>query len=68
MATHVWLTGLRGLLMPVLGVAFIQFLELQAPGRGVYAMLLPLGLTLVGWIWFIRLHLDLRRRQPPFVR
>jgi hypothetical protein len=68
MATHVWLTGLRGLLMPVLGVAFIQYLELQAPGRGVYAMLLPLGLTLAGWSWFIRLHLELRQRQPQVVR
>ena len=64
MATHVWLTGLRGLLMPVLGVVFIQFLELQAPGRGVYAMLLPFALTVAGWIWFMRLAAELRRRQP----
>ena len=50
--------------MPVLGVVFIHFLESQAPGRGAYAMLLPLGLTLTGWAWFIRLHRELRSRQP----
>ena len=64
MATHVWLTGLRGLIMPVLGVVFIQVLESHAPGRGALAMLLPLGLTLAGWAWFIRLHRELRGRQP----
>ena len=64
MATHVWLTGLRGLIMPVVGVVFIHFLESQAPGRGAYAMLLPLGLTVAGWAWFIRLHRELRARQP----
>lgn len=63
MATHVWLTGLRGLIMPVLGVVFIQFLESFSPGHGAYAMLLPFGLTLAGWSWFIRLHRDLKLRQ-----
>jgi len=63
MATHVWLTGLRGLIMPVAGVLFLQYLESRLPGHGAYAMLLPLSLTLVGWGWFIRLHRELRRRQ-----
>jgi len=63
MATHVWLTGVRGLIMPVLGVVFIQVLESYAPGRGAYAMLLPLGLTLTGWAWFIRLQRERRSRQ-----
>ena len=63
MATHVWLTGLRGLVMPVLGVVFIHLLESQAPGRGAYAMLLPLALSLMGWAWFLRLHRELRNRQ-----
>ena len=65
MATHVWLTGLRGLIMPVLGVVFIQFLEWFSPGHGAYAMLLPFGLTLAGWSWFIRLHRDLKLRRGP---
>jgi hypothetical protein len=65
MATHVWLTGLRGLIMPVLGVVFIQFLEWFSPGHGAYAMLLPFGLTLAGWSWFIHLHRDLKLRRGP---
>ena len=64
LASNVWLTGLRGLLTPVLGVVLIHYLESLAPGRGVYAMLLPLSLTLLGWFWFIRLHAELQRRPP----
>jgi len=64
MATHVWLTGLRGLITPIMGVVFIHLLESYAPGTGAYAMLLPLWLTLAGWAWFIRLHIGLRRREP----
>lgn len=63
MATHVWLTGLRGLIMPVFGVVFIHYLESRSPGHGAFAMLLPLGLTLVGWGWFIHLHRNLQKRQ-----
>lgn len=62
MATHVGLTGLRGLVMPVLGVFFIQWLDAVSPGRGVYAMLFPLALTAAGWAWFTRLHLERKRR------
>lgn len=62
MATHVWLTGLRGLVAPVVGVMAIGWLESAAPGRGVYAMLLPLLLNLAGWSWFITLHRELRAR------
>ena len=64
MATHVWLTGARGLLMPVLGVLFIQLLETAWPGKGVYAMLLPFTLTVLGWGWFIHLHRELQTRGP----
>ncbi|MGD2128014.1 MAG: MFS transporter [Lysobacterales bacterium] len=62
MATHVGLTGLRGLIAPILGVLVIQWLEVHSPGRGVYAMVLPLCLTLVGWTLFLRFHLELQRR------
>jgi len=65
MATHVWLTGLRGLVTPLLGVLLIQLLESISSGRGVYAMLMPLLLTLLGWFWFIRLHVELRKRSVP---
>ncbi len=64
MATHVWLTGARGLVSPVLGVLFIQLLESAWPGRGVYAMLLPLALTVLGWSWFIHLDRELRSGGP----
>jgi hypothetical protein len=64
MATHVSLTGLRGLVMPVVGVLFIQVLETSWPGSGACAMLLPLLLTLAGWGWFFRLHRELQRREP----
>lgn len=64
MATHVWLTGARGLVSPVLGVLFIQLLETVSPGRGVYAMLLPLALTVLGWSWFIHLDRELRSGGP----
>ena len=42
---------------------FIQFLEWFSPGHGAYAMLLPFGLTLAGWSWFIRLHRNLKLRR-----
>jgi hypothetical protein len=64
MATHVWLTGLRGLVMPVLGVLSVQLLNAARPGMGVFATLLPFALTLVGWGWFIHLHRELRARGP----
>lgn len=48
MAVHVTLTGLRGLLMPLLGIGFYQLLEASQPGSGKYALALPLCLTTVG--------------------
>jgi hypothetical protein len=58
MAIHVSLTGLRGLLMPIAGVAFIQYLDFASPGSGAYALLLPLLLCLLGSCWFVFLHYD----------
>lgn len=62
MATHVSLTGVRGLLMPIAGVVFLRYLESLQPGLGAYALLLPLSLTLAGTLWFVHLHRE-RRRQ-----
>jgi len=62
MAIHVSLTGFRGLIMPIVGVAFMQYLESTSPGHGVYAMLLPLLLCLLGSCWFVYLHIDRERR------
>ena len=56
MAIHVGLTGARGLLMPIVGVMFFQFLEGRSAGAGAYAMLLPLSLSFLGSCWFVYLH------------
>lgn len=61
MATHVSLTGVRGLLMPIAGVVFLRYLESLQPGLGAYALLLPLSLTLAGTLWFVHLHRERRR-------
>lgn len=61
MATHVSLTGVRGLLMPVAGVAFMQYLESLRPGLGAYALLLPFALSLAGTLWFVQLQRERRR-------
>jgi MFS family permease len=61
MATHVSLTGVRGLVMPIAGVVFLRYLESLQTGLGAYALLLPLALTLSGTLWFVHLH-RVRRR------
>jgi len=53
MAVHVTLTGLRGLIMPLIGISFYQWLENQSVGQGRYALLLPLFLTMTGAILFV---------------
>lgn len=53
MGLHVTLTGIRGLVMPVLGVLLYHFLEARSPGLGPNAMLLPLALTTTGAVAFV---------------
>ncbi len=53
MAVHVSLTGIRGLLAPLLGVGFYQWLESSHSGYGQYALLLPLTITSIGGILFV---------------
>ena len=64
MAIHVTLTGIRGLVMPLVGVGFYQFLSAHWPGHASYALLLSLGLTLAGSVNFVILHLERKRRSP----
>ena len=52
MGIHVTLTGVRGLIMPLLGVVFYQWLEFTYPGNGELALGLPLLLVMVGAIGF----------------
>jgi len=61
MAIHVSLTGLRGLVMPIVGVAFMQYLASVNPAYSAYAMLLPLLLCFLGSCWFVFLHFDRER-------
>jgi hypothetical protein len=46
------LTGLRGLVAPLLGVGLYGLLELATPGAGVWALALPCLLTTSGSIGF----------------
>jgi len=62
MAIHVTLTGMRGLLMPLLGVGFYQWLAEYSGGLAEYAMLFPLGMTLAGAVGFVYLHFKRKRR------
>lgn len=52
MGIHVSLTGVRGLIAPVAGVAMYQALETTAPGNGRYVLVVPALLTLAGAITF----------------
>ncbi len=61
MAIHVMLTGLRGLIMPLIGVGFYQYLAAWWPEYGAWALLLPLSLSLCGALIFVVLHLRLKR-------
>jgi len=59
MAIHVTLTGLRGLIMPLIGVGFYQYLAARWPQYEGWALLLPFTLTLAGAVIFVVLHLRL---------
>jgi len=56
MGVHVTLTGIRGLLAPLVGVGLYGFLEARRPGLGVWSMALPLVLTSAGALGFYTLH------------
>jgi len=62
MGIHVTLTGIRGLLAPLIGVAAYQYLEGLDVGLGRWVMVLPFSLTLGGAITFVVLA-RLRRRE-----
>lgn len=53
MAVHVTLTGIRGLIAPLIGIVFYQWLESNQPGNGKFALLLPLTLSTSGGILFL---------------
>jgi len=65
MSIHVTLTGVRGLIAPLIGVGLYQWLEGTAPGRGRFVLLFPFALTLAGALTFVALA-RLRRREAGY--
>ncbi|MBV1910191.1 MAG: MFS transporter [Kangiellaceae bacterium] len=63
MAVHVTLTGLRGLIMPLVGIALYQWLEQQELGLGKYALALPLTMTTIGGSLFVLFNRQHRQSQ-----
>jgi MFS family permease len=53
MGVHVTLTGIRGLLAPMIGVGLYETLEWLRPGAGAWTLAACLGLTIVGAVWFV---------------
>ncbi|MFT5423691.1 MAG: hypothetical protein ACI89L_001479 [Phycisphaerales bacterium] len=62
MGVHVTLTGLRGLICWLSGVAIYEGLERVEPGAGVWVFVLSLGLTLGGAVAFVVLSRSMKRR------
>ncbi|MET0291056.1 MAG: MFS transporter [Steroidobacteraceae bacterium] len=63
MGVNVTLTGMRGLIAPPAGVLVYEALERVAVGAGRYALLLPLGMTLLG-AWGFNSMKEGARRTP----
>lgn len=63
MSIHVALAGLRGVLVPAVGISLYHFAEHLAPGQGPLALLLPLGLAVAGALGFSHMA----RRPLPIV-
>lgn len=56
MAVHVTLTGIRGLLAPIIGVSLYELLESLRGGAGGWVLALCLALNLAGAIWFVAMR------------
>jgi len=65
MGIHVTLTGIRGLIAPLVGVGLYQWLESIEPGRGRFVLLFPFALTLAGAMTFVVLARLKRREARP---
>jgi MFS family permease len=65
MAVHVSLTGLRGILMPLVGIGCYQWLLHSWPAMAPHTMWLPMLLSAAGAGWFVLLHREHSRRGAP---
>ena len=63
MGLHLTLTGIRGFVAPVTGIAFYQFLQGFRPDLAAYSLLLPLLLTTSGALGFVAMRRELERRR-----
>jgi hypothetical protein len=62
MAVHVSLTGLRGILMPLIGIGFYQLLLQVWPSMAPQAMWLPMLISAIGAAWFVLLNAEHSKR------
>jgi len=63
MGIHVTLTGIRGLLAPLIGVGIYQVLEGTSEGLGRYVLAFPFLLTFGGAVTFVLLARRFRRER-----
>ncbi|MCF6262572.1 MAG: MFS transporter [Xanthomonadales bacterium] len=63
MGIHVTLTGIRGMIMPTVGVLVYQWLNSINPTLGPKALLLPFGLVVSGALLFVILAWQHRKHQ-----
>lgn len=68
MGTHVTLTGVRGLIAPLVGVWAYQWLESLEPGLGRWVIALPLLLSGTGAVGFVIMSRNMRRRDTSAYR
>ena len=52
MGLHAQLSGLRGLLAPLVGITLYELLETAAPGQGAWALIVPIALSTLGALGF----------------
>ncbi|MEE4299666.1 MAG: MFS transporter, partial [Pseudomonadales bacterium] len=68
MGVHVTLTGLRGLIGPLIAVWLYNAFEAMAPGAGPWVLAVCIGLTFFGAAGFYHLRGQLRREREEAMR
>lgn len=68
MAVHVTLTGIRGLIMPIIGVNLYLAIRAVAPDMARFSLFVPFAITLVGALLFVRLAQQIKREEAASTR
>ena len=63
MSVHMTLTGVRGIMMPIAGVALYELVERFAPGYGPWTLAVPLSISFVACLGFVRASRRMRRQD-----